>query len=394
METSGSEVSRTAVVTGGGSGMGTAICHHLARQGRKVAVLDVNGDAAERVAKEVEAEGFAALGVPVDVSDRSAVEAALDQVRQSLGRVEIMVTSAGIEGFVDFLDISVEDWERMMAVNLTGTFHCLQAAVPDMIEAGWGRIVTISSSSAQSGTRRMSHYVASKGGVIALTKALALDLAPKGITVNTIPPGVIDTPMMRRPIESGAMASMDAILARAPLGTGRHARRHRRGLRLPLLRGGGVHHRPADQRERRLVSVSALATRPLGSVGAEVLGIEPDRLLATTTNSRLPPWQALEENGVLVFRELHLDDETQVAFSKKLDDVGKAEPAPAPSIYKVTLDPDEDGHGRVPQGHRLLAHRRRPGRGADQGDDAQRPRAVQLAAARPSSPAPTPPTTT
>ena len=189
MGSSGSEVSRTAVVTGGGSGMGEAICHHLARQGRQVAVLDVNGDAAERVAKELEAEGFAALGVPVDVSDRAAVEAALDRVRRSLGRIEIMVTSAGIEGFVDFLDISVEAWERMMAVNLTGTFHCLQAAVPDMIEAGWGRIVTISSSSAQSGTRRMSHYVASKGGVIALTKALALDLAPKGITVNTIPPG-------------------------------------------------------------------------------------------------------------------------------------------------------------------------------------------------------------
>jgi 2-hydroxycyclohexanecarboxyl-CoA dehydrogenase len=218
MAASGSDVSRTAVVTGGGSGMGMAICHHLARQGRKVAVLDVDADAAERVAKDLDAAGSAALGVPVDVSDRTAVDAALDQVRSLLGRVEIMVTSAGIEGFVDFLDIRVEDWERMLAVNLTGTFHCLQAAVPDMIEAGWGRIVTISSSSAQSGTRRMSHYVASKGGVIALTKALALDLAPNGITVNTIPPGVIDTPMMRRPIESGAMAGMDAILARAPLG--------------------------------------------------------------------------------------------------------------------------------------------------------------------------------
>ena len=86
-----------------------------------------------------------------------------------------------------------------------------------MIEAGWGRIVTISSSSAQSGTRRMAHYVASKGGVIALTKALALDLAPDGITVNTIPPGAIDTPMMRRPIDSGAM-DMEQVFARAPLG--------------------------------------------------------------------------------------------------------------------------------------------------------------------------------
>jgi len=148
---------------------------------------------------------------------RAAIETALDEVRSALGPIAIMVTSAGIEGFTDFLDITPESWDRMMAVNLTGTFHCLQAAVPDMIDAGWGRIVTISSSSAQSGTRRMSHYVASKGGVIAFTKALALDLAPKGITVNTIPPGVIDTPMMRRPIDAGTM-NVDAVIARAPLG--------------------------------------------------------------------------------------------------------------------------------------------------------------------------------
>ncbi len=211
-------MSRVAVVTGGGSGMGRAIGHHLARQGRKVAVLDIDGDAADEVAKEVLADGGTALGARVDVSDRAAIDGALDEVRTALGPIGIMVTSAGIEGFEDFLDIEAETWDRMMAVNLTGTFHCLQAAVPDMIEEKWGRIVTISSSSAQSGTRRMSHYVASKGGVIALTKALALDLAPHGITVNTIPPGVIDTPMMRRPIESGAMASMEQVLARAPLG--------------------------------------------------------------------------------------------------------------------------------------------------------------------------------
>ncbi len=212
------QVSRVAVVTGGGSGMGRAICRHLAQQGRKVAVLDINGDTALEVAKDLEGDGFTAAGVQVDVSDRSAVDAALGQVRTSLGPIAILVTSAGIEGFSDFLDITAEQWDRMVAVNLSGTFHCLQLAVPDMLEAGWGRIVTISSSSAQSGTRRMSHYVATKGGVIALTKALALDLAPHGITVNTIPPGVIDTPMMRRPVETGAMASLDQIIARAPLG--------------------------------------------------------------------------------------------------------------------------------------------------------------------------------
>jgi len=166
----------------------------------------------------VEADGGRAIPVAVDVSDRAAVDAAMDEARGAFGPVGILVTSAGIEGFVSFLDISVEAWERMLAVNLTGTFHCVQSVVPDMIGAGWGRIVTISSSSAQSGTRRMAHYVASKGGVIAFTKALALDLASKGITVNTIPPGAIDTPMMRRPVESGAMASMDQVVARAPLG--------------------------------------------------------------------------------------------------------------------------------------------------------------------------------
>jgi NAD(P)-dependent dehydrogenase (short-subunit alcohol dehydrogenase family) len=159
------------------------------------------------------------VAVRVDVSDRADVDAALDRARTALGGpVGIMVTSAGIEGFVDFLDIDPEAWDRMLAVNLSGTFHCLQAVVSDMIEAGWGRIVTISSSSAQSGTRRMAHYVASKGGVIALTKALALDLARHGITVNTIPPGAIDTPMMRRPMESGLMGSEEQVIARAPLG--------------------------------------------------------------------------------------------------------------------------------------------------------------------------------
>jgi NAD(P)-dependent dehydrogenase (short-subunit alcohol dehydrogenase family) len=212
------DTARVAVVTGGGSGMGRAICRRLAAAGHAVAVLDIDGDATERVAKEVESDGGRAIPVRVDVSDRAAVDAAMDEARGAFGPVGILVTSAGIEGFVSFLDISVEAWERMLAVNLTGTFHCVQSVVPDMIDAGWGRIVTISSSSAQSGTKRMSHYVASKGGVIAFTKALALDLASKGITVNTIPPGAIDTPMMRRPVESGAMASLDQVVARAPLG--------------------------------------------------------------------------------------------------------------------------------------------------------------------------------
>jgi NAD(P)-dependent dehydrogenase (short-subunit alcohol dehydrogenase family) len=115
------------------------------------------------------------------------------------------VNSAGLDGFDRFLDITAEKWNRILAVNLTGTFDCCQAVVPDMIDEGWGRIVNISSSSAQSGQPIMTHYVASKAGVIGFTKALALELGPLGITVNTIPPGFIDTPMLRTSEERGLL---------------------------------------------------------------------------------------------------------------------------------------------------------------------------------------------
>jgi 2-hydroxycyclohexanecarboxyl-CoA dehydrogenase len=209
--------SRVAVVTGAASGMGLAVCHRLAGQGHRVALLDLRGDAVERAAEEVRAGGARAVAAEVDVSDRGAVDDALRKVRSELGPVGIMVTSAGLDAFESFTDITVEAWERMLAVNLTGTFHCLQAAVPDMLAAGWGRIVTISSSSAQSGAARMAHYVASKGGVVGLTKALAVELAPHGITVNTIPPGFIDTPMARRAEAAGDLPSIDAVAARTPV---------------------------------------------------------------------------------------------------------------------------------------------------------------------------------
>jgi 2-hydroxycyclohexanecarboxyl-CoA dehydrogenase len=210
-------MSRVAVVTGAGSGMGAAIGRRLAASGHAVALLDVSGDAVESAAAEIRADGGSALAGKVDVSSRAGVDAALAQVRAELGPVDIMVTSAGIDEFASFTDITVESWERMLAVNLTGTFHCVQAAVPDMLAARWGRIVTISSSSAQSGAARMAHYVASKGGVVGFTKALALELAPHGITVNTIPPGFIDTAMTRGAEARGDLPNLDAIIARTPV---------------------------------------------------------------------------------------------------------------------------------------------------------------------------------
>jgi 2-hydroxycyclohexanecarboxyl-CoA dehydrogenase len=208
---------RVAVVTGAASGMGLAIAQRLAGSGHRVAVLDLDGVAAERAAEELRGSGAQALGIAADVADRGAVDRALAHVRLELGPVEIVVTSAGIDEFTSFTDITPSQWDRMLAVNLTGTFHCVQAAVPDMMAAGWGRIVTISSSSAQSGAKRMAHYVASKGGVIALTKALAAELGPHGITVNTIPPGSIETPMTRRAEAAGDLPSTDALAKMIPV---------------------------------------------------------------------------------------------------------------------------------------------------------------------------------
>jgi len=209
---------RVAVVTGAASGMGLAIARHLAGRGNRVGLLDSQGDAACRAAEHLRETGATAIAAQADVTDRGAVDAALDLLRAELGPIEIMVTSAGLDSFAPFADITIESWDRILAINLTGTFHCLQAAVPDMLAAHWGRMVTISSSSAQSGAVRMAHYVASKAGVIGLTKALALELAPHGITVNAIPPGVIDTPMARRAEGAGDIVRIEKIAARIPVG--------------------------------------------------------------------------------------------------------------------------------------------------------------------------------
>ncbi len=135
-----------------------------------------------------------------------------------LGPVQILVTSAGIEQFISVTDITADAWDRMIGVNLTGTFTCIQAVLADMIAAGWGRIVTISSSSAQSGAPNMAHYAASKGGVISLTKTLAVELARSGITVNTIPPSLVDTPMARNAEAAGDFPGVDVVGPMVPLG--------------------------------------------------------------------------------------------------------------------------------------------------------------------------------
>lgn len=211
-------MSKVAVVTGGASGMGEATCHELARRGLKVAVLDVNEHAAQRVTEELRAEGATAVGIGADVTDRPALEQAFAKVRSELGPVSVLVTSAGMFGFAPFTEITVESWSRIIDVNLTGTFHCCQVALPDMIDAHWGRIVMISSSSAQRGSPFAAHYAASKGAVMTLTKSLAREYAAHGITVNNIPPSGIETPMQHQGQADGFLPSNEQMAARIPLG--------------------------------------------------------------------------------------------------------------------------------------------------------------------------------
>jgi 2-hydroxycyclohexanecarboxyl-CoA dehydrogenase len=220
---SANETGRTAVVTGGGSGIGEATCHHLARAGHRVAVLDLDAGHAGKVAEQIRASGGTAIAVGADVSDRGDIDRAVDVVRVELGPVGILVTSAAISGFVAFEDITAAEWDRTMAVNLTGTFHSIQAVVGDMVEAGWGRIITISSAAGQTGSPRQGHYSASKGGVIALTKTVALEYAAKGITANSIPPFTVDTPMLRGAADSKLLPKPEVLARMVPagrLGTG------------------------------------------------------------------------------------------------------------------------------------------------------------------------------
>lgn len=202
---------RVVVVTGGASGMGQASALRLARKGYRVAVLDLNEAGAKETAEGLVAEGHQAVGVRVDVADRDSINAAVEQVRAALGPVEILVHSAGIDEFSDFLDTTPEQWDRMVRINLSGTWHTVQAVVPDMMAAKWGRVCLISSSSAQTGAPRMAHYVASKGGVIGLTRALGIELAPHGITTNHVPPGFIVTPMIHRATENGDVPDIETI---------------------------------------------------------------------------------------------------------------------------------------------------------------------------------------
>lgn len=211
----GDATMRNAVVTGGGSGIGRAIAARLASDGNDVAVLDINTAGAEETAATIRELGRRAVAVDVDVSHSGAVSQAFAQARSSLGALQILVNVAGIGEFAPFTDMSEEQWDRMLAVHLKGTFNCTKAGIADMA-SGWGRVVNVASvAGLNGGGPGLAHYSAAKGGIIGFTKALAHELGPMGITVNAIAPGLIDTPMIR---DSGvAQAIIQYTKERTPM---------------------------------------------------------------------------------------------------------------------------------------------------------------------------------
>jgi NAD(P)-dependent dehydrogenase (short-subunit alcohol dehydrogenase family) len=209
---------RVALVTGGGAGIGEATCLRLARDGHAVGVLGLDLAKAAGVARTVVEAGGRAVAVAADVADRAQVEAAVAEVRGALGPIGILVNNAGVEDFSPFTEVAEAVWDRLMAVNLKGVYYVTQAVLPDMLAAGWGRIVNISALGAQSGAPNMVPYTASKGGVVAMTRSLAVELGSKGVTVNNVSPGFILTPMSQRAIDGGLFpVPYEQILASYPI---------------------------------------------------------------------------------------------------------------------------------------------------------------------------------
>lgn len=192
---------KVALVTGGGAGIGEATCLRLARDGMAVGVLGRRIENAQAVADAIRAARGEALAVEADVSDRAGLERAIARVHDQLGPITVLVNNAGVEEFKPFAEIDESAWDRVMDVNLKGIYHATQLVLPDMIEAGWGRIINLTALGSQIGAVNMAHYTASKGGVTSLTRSLAVELGPKGITVNAVSPGFLLTPMAQRAID-------------------------------------------------------------------------------------------------------------------------------------------------------------------------------------------------
>jgi len=188
---------RMALVTGGAGGIGRGIALAFAAHGAGVAVLDARADAAAQTAQEIAQAGRQSVAVVADVGDEAQVAAAIARAQAALGRIDILVNNAGIDTTSPVVDMPTALWDEMIRINLRSIFLCTRAVLPSMLQRGWGRIINISSQLAHKGAAEMAHYAAAKAGVLGFTRSLAYEVARRGVTVNAICPGPIDTELFQ-----------------------------------------------------------------------------------------------------------------------------------------------------------------------------------------------------
>ena len=209
---------KTALITGAGSGLGQATAQLFAQEGAHVIVADISQRRAEAVAAEISHnDASPAIGLQVDVTQSQAVSAVVERAKSAYGPINILVNNAGIAQIKDLLDITPEDWQRMLDVHMKGTFLCTRAVIGDMIAAQWGRVINTASVAGMTGGPQNAHYAAAKAAIIGFTRSLALEYARSGITVNAVAPGLIETPMVKQGTGPAAEKVVDFFIRRIPM---------------------------------------------------------------------------------------------------------------------------------------------------------------------------------
>ena len=211
---------KTVIVTGGGGGIGGATCRRFASEGAQVAVFDMNLEAAEKVVADIRANGGQAAAFACNITDRAQVDAAVAAAQTQLGPIAVLVNNAGWDVFKPFLKTVPAEWEKLIAINLTGALHMLHAVLPGMVERKYGRIVNVASDAARGGSSGEAVYSACKGGLVALSKTLAREHARQSITVNVVCPGPTDTALLAGVAEGARDPAklIEAFRSAIPLG--------------------------------------------------------------------------------------------------------------------------------------------------------------------------------